>query len=103
MRKLGNVLQIVGDLENAEKNLLKSYRIAKDLSLEKDASEALFSLGNTAQAQSEVLFSLDKTEDSLKKAKEALGYYRKAETTTTEPIIRLQAQLNQLRLVVKNK
>ncbi|MGD1912687.1 MAG: CHAT domain-containing protein [Rivularia sp. (in: cyanobacteria)] len=103
LRKLGNVLQIVGDLKNAEKSLLESYRIAKDLSLEKDASEALFSLGNTAQAQSEVLFSLDKTEDSLKKAKEALGYYRKAETTTSEPIIRLQAQLNQLRLVVKNK
>lgn len=89
LRKLGNVLQIVGDLKQSEDILQVSFAIAKSLSLEKDVSEALFSLGNTARNQ--------------EKIQEALEYYQQAEATTTEPIIRLQAQLNQFRLLVKYK
>ncbi|MEM9927174.1 MAG: CHAT domain-containing protein [Cyanobacteria bacterium P01_D01_bin.50] len=103
LRKLGNVLQIVGDLKKAEDILQVSYAIADSLSLEKDVSETLFSLGNTASAQSELLFSLGDSVGALEEVKKALEHYKEAETTTTEPIIRLQAQLNQLRLVVKNE
>ncbi|MEO1378470.1 MAG: tetratricopeptide repeat protein, partial [Cyanobacteria bacterium J06635_10] len=103
LRKLGNVLQIAGDLKRSEDILQLSYAIAKSLSLEKDVSEALFSLGNMASAQSEVLLSLDNKTGALEELQKALDFYKEAETETTEPIIRLQAQLNQLRLLVKNK
>ena len=89
LRKLGNVFQIVGDLKESEEILHKSLALVKSLSLENEVSEILFSLGNTARVG--------------KKTEQALKYYQQAQAATTEPIIRLQAQLNQLRLLVENK
>lgn len=89
LRKLGNVLQIAGDLKESEEILQQSFAIAKSLSLDEEVSETLFSLGNTAR-----------TEGNIEKA---FLYYQQAEVATNEPITRLQAQLNQLKLLVDDK
>ncbi|MEM7556761.1 MAG: CHAT domain-containing protein [Cyanobacteria bacterium P01_A01_bin.84] len=89
LRKLGNVLQIVGDLKESEEILQQSLAIAKSSSLENEVSQTLFSLGNTARTGENI--------------QAALKYYQQAQAATTQPVTRLQAQLNQLRLLVDNQ
>ncbi|MGB6297944.1 MAG: CHAT domain-containing protein [Rivularia sp. (in: cyanobacteria)] len=89
LRKLGNVLQIVGDLKESEEILQQSLAIAKSLSLENEVSQTLFSLGNTARTGENI--------------PAALKYYQQAQAATTQPITKLQAQLNQLRLLVNSQ
>jgi CHAT domain-containing protein len=89
LRNLGNVLQVVGDLKEARLVLEQSLALASSLSSKQDVSETLFSLGNTARAQ--------------QRTEAALDYYQQAQATSTDPTTRIQAQLNQLSLLLEAK
>ncbi|MBD2775400.1 CHAT domain-containing protein [Iningainema sp. BLCCT55] len=88
LRSLGNVLQVVGDLKRSQKVLKQSLAWA-EASSDQAHSETLFSLGNTARAQQDT--------------KAALNYYQQAIATSGNSSIRLQAQLNQLSLLVNTQ
>lgn len=89
LRNLGNVLQVVGSLRESRLVLEQSLAIASS-SLKQNVSETLFSLGNTARAQ--------------RRTKAALDYYQQAQyAASTDPTTRLQAQLNQLSLLLETK
>lgn len=86
---LGNILQVVGDLSDSRRLLEQSLVLAKASSSNQAISEALFSLGNTARAQQDT--------------EAALNYYKQAQAVSTNPIALIQAQLNQLSLLIETK
>ncbi len=89
LRSLGDVRRLVGDLDESREILQQSLEIAQRLQSPQDISAAFFSLGNTARAQDET--------------KAALGYYEQAHAVSSSPTTKLQAQLNQLSLLLVNK
>lgn len=89
LRNLGNVLQVVGNLRKSRLVLEQSLAIASSSSSKQDVSETLFSLGNTARAQ--------------QNTKAALDYYQQAQAASADPTTRIQAQLNQLSLLLETK
>jgi len=99
LRSLGNVLRIVGDLEKSRQLLQQSLSVAKRWSRQRvppsasqsnqAISDALLSLGNTAKAQQDT--------------QAALKYYQQAATASASPTTLIQAQLNQLRLLLESK
>ena len=83
LRSLGDVLQLVGDLDKSREVLQQSLEISRRLQSPQNVSAALFSLGNTARAQQD--------------PKAALNFYQQAAQISTETT-KIQAQLNQLSL-----
>ena len=86
LRSLGNALRMVGDLDKSRQVLEQSLAVAQQLKSPSDISAILLSLGNTARAQQDT--------------KAALAFYQQAATASTSPILRNQAQLNQLSLLL---
>lgn len=115
LNSLGNVLRSLGNLNCSEKILeescLGSEKILKEsLSVATkvgDAiakSNALLSLGNTARAQSYAQVSLNNLNSAKDYAKKAIqDYQQAAQIAPVTSTVRLQAQLNLLRLLVEQK
>ncbi|WP_261208746.1 CHAT domain-containing protein [Laspinema sp. D2d] len=89
LQNLGNALQLVGDLPEAQRVLAQSLSIARNLRAAADISNTLLSLGNTSRA--------------LEDWDQALTYYREAAATATVPITQLDAELNQLSLSIETQ
>ena len=89
LRSLGSALLLVGDLEQSQAVLEESLAIAKNLQLTQDISATLLDLGNTAKARQD--------------QKTALAYYQQAAAIATVPITKIQAQLNQLHLLLEQQ
>jgi CHAT domain-containing protein len=89
LRSLGNALRMVGDLDKSRQVLQQSLATAQQLKSPSDISATLLSLGNTARAQQDT--------------KAALAFYQQAATASTSPILRNQAQLNQLSLFLDTR
>ncbi|MFN6568290.1 CHAT domain-containing protein [Dendronalium sp. ChiSLP03b] len=86
LRSLGNVLRVVGDLEQSRKILQQSLEVATRMRSPQVINETWLSLGNTATAQQDT--------------PAALNYYQQAAATSTSSTTRIQADLNQLRLLL---
>ncbi len=86
LRGLGIALQNTGNLSYAQEILQQSLAISQQLNLSEETSNTLFSLGNVARA--------------LKQPENAIAFYQQAATTTTQPLIQVEAQLNQLSLLI---
>lgn len=89
LRSLGNVLRVVGDLEKSRHILQQSKDVAEALSTPQAISYALLGLANTARAQQDI--------------PAAISFYQQAATASTSHFTRIQAQLNQLRLLLEDK
>ena len=89
LRSLGVALQVVGDLQQSQKVLEQSLAIAQRIDSSLDTSATLFSLGNTARA--------------LQEFDKALVLYQKATEKATTSYNQLEAQLNQLSLLVQTQ
>jgi CHAT domain-containing protein len=97
LRSLGNILQLVGDLKQSEEVLKQSLEVAQRLQSPANISATLFSLGNTIRAQQNR--NTDQTQRTL--PENALTYYRQAAEASTSPTTKIQAQLNQLSLLLE--
>jgi CHAT domain-containing protein len=86
LRSFGNALQLAGDLNQSRQVLQQSLSIAEKLDSPEDVSAALFSLGNTAQVQQDF--------------KGAIQFYQQAAAIAPNSITKVQAQVNQLNLLV---
>lgn len=89
LRSLGNVFRVVGNLTASRQILEQSLTVARKSSFPQAIADTLLSLGNTARAQ--------------QKIPEALSFYQLSASASTSPTTRIQAQLNQLSLLVDNK
>ncbi|MEM6403602.1 MAG: tetratricopeptide repeat protein, partial [Cyanobacteria bacterium P01_D01_bin.116] len=82
----GDTLRLMGDLETSQEVLLQSLAIAEKLDSQNDIASASLSLGNNARDR--------------ELREEAFKYYQRAIISSTSPINKIQAQLNQLRLLI---
>jgi CHAT domain-containing protein/tetratricopeptide (TPR) repeat protein len=87
LQSLGDVLRAAGDLETSSQVLQESLEIAENLENRDAIALAYNSLGNTARLQ----------EDN---AENALLYYRYAAEQSPTPELQIQAQLNELDLLI---
>ncbi len=125
LRSLGNVLRVVGDVEDldkllpdiikGEKKYLKQSELLLRESLEIsqnwrspiDSAEALLGLGNTARAayiSARDAYDRVETEQAKHEAetqiKKAVEHYQEAATTTPSKITQIQAKLNHLSILL---
>lgn len=89
LRSLGLVWQAVGDWQQSQTVLKESLAVAQAVNSTLNVSAALLGLGNTARGLEEI--------------PTALQYYQQAAQTATNPLNQLEAQLNQLRLLIQLK
>ncbi len=89
LRSLGNALFVVGDLDKSLTVLQQSLKIAQKLKLSQEITVTKVSLGNIAQAQQDI--------------PSALKFYQQASLSSTSLTTRVQAQLNQLNLLLSAK
>lgn len=88
LRSLGNTLLLVGNGNEAKHLLEQSLKMAVQLRLPEDTGSILLSLGSVARSQND--------------ASNALEFYRRA-VVDAAPITQMQAQLNQLSLLLEVK
>ncbi|MBD2505747.1 CHAT domain-containing protein [Nostoc muscorum FACHB-395] len=89
LRSLGDALLVVGDLEKSRLALEESLRIAQNLQSSADIAASLFSLGNNARKQKNNLL--------------AIAYYQQTVAASPPPLIKVQAQLNHLSLLIQDQ
>lgn len=86
LRSLGIALQVVGNVSQSRDILAQSLAITQQFDRGTELSLTLLSLGNTAR--------------SLQEIDAALEYYQQAARTASQAIVKLEAQLNELHLLV---
>ena len=99
LRTLGDVLQLVGDLQQSENVLKLSLQVAERLQSPANISSARFSLANTARAQR----TTNGERQSRQTSENPLRLYQQAAAEATSPTLRIQAQLNQLSLLIEEQ
>ena len=99
---LGKTMRVVAGtkLQDAYKTLEEALGIAERLNLTETAAEIHLSLGNTGEIFSNNI-TPDKEKDKDKYIQKALENYRQALTISQKPITQLQAQVNELHLLVE--
>lgn len=124
-RTLGNILRVVGNVEELEKSipilqnaekklnyleqsqqlLQKSLEISDNLKSPQDSAETLLGLGNTLRAayyRTKDAYNRAPTQNAPKEAQsqtlDAINFYQQAAIKTVSPNLRIQSQLNQLSL-----
>ncbi|NEQ23542.1 MAG: tetratricopeptide repeat protein, partial [Microcoleus sp. SIO2G3] len=88
LRHLGNTLKLVGEFNQSQEVLQHSLEVAEKLASSPDIAAALLSLGNTARTQADT--------------EAALTFYQRSATLASSPTTRIQAQVNQLSLLVES-
>ena len=88
-RNLGVALQVTGDLDLAEEMLHRSLSLAQKSNLKEESSMTWFDLGNVAA--------------TLAEYDRAIAFYQQAAATTSQPILKTKARLNQLGLLVSQQ
>ncbi|WP_373527768.1 CHAT domain-containing protein [Nostoc sp.] len=89
LRSLGDALLVLGNLPKSRQVLEESLTIAQNLQSSPDIGASLFSLGNNARKQ------LEKSQ--------AIAYYQQAVAASPSPLIKVQAQLNHLGLLIEDQ
>ncbi|HLO85941.1 MAG TPA: CHAT domain-containing protein [Nostocaceae cyanobacterium] len=99
LRSLGDTLLLVGDLTNSEITLRESLAIAQRLQLQGEIAASLFSLGNYTRTQQS---TQPTAQQKVEKISEAIAYYQQAIEISPSALIKTQAQVNQLSLLLED-
>lgn len=86
---LGDTLRLTGNISDSKKILEQSLAVAQKLNSDANIGEILLTLGNTYRFEG--------------KTQEALKFYQQAIDKSKFPAIKIQAELNKLRLLVDTK
>ncbi|MFW6296095.1 MAG: CHAT domain-containing protein, partial [Halothece sp.] len=107
LRNLGDTLRSIGNIETANQILQKSWEIVNKLNSSSEKSQVLLSWGNTQQSlyhQRRNLYQRTRNvfhrENAIATAKVALDYYTQTSQLSETDLIQVQAQLNQLNLLL---
>jgi CHAT domain-containing protein len=100
LRSLGNLLQVMGDLEKSQEVLEQSLAMATQAQSPTAISDTLLSLGNTTFAQGKIHSSIGNKALGEKEIDAAIIYYQEAALVAPSST-RIQAKLNQLSLLVE--
>ncbi len=99
LRSLGDALQLVGDLQQAENVLRLSLEIAQRLQSSPNISAAQLSLGNTLRSQR----MINADQQARQTSQGAVAFYQQAAENSTSPTLKIQAELNQLSLLIEEQ
>lgn len=103
LHSLGNAMRAIGELEKSRQLLQQSLQIAEELRYPATIAAVQFSLGNTANALAKRAIELDDLETGKTETQNAINYYQKSASASKLPELQVQAQLNQLNLLVENQ
>ncbi|MBD2181465.1 CHAT domain-containing protein [Aerosakkonema funiforme] len=103
LRSLANSLRAIGELEKSRQLLQESLIVAQELRSPAAISAAQFSLGNTNRALANRAKYLENTASAKTEVQAAISAYQQAAETSNSPIMRVQAQVNQLSLLVEER
>ncbi len=101
LRNLGKAYREVGSLQKSQEFLAASLAVAEKFALPKAKIAAELELGNTEQALAKLAIAIGNKKEAQEHYQTALSHYQQAATTSDSPILQLQAQLNQLSLLVE--
>ncbi|HEY9850789.1 MAG TPA: CHAT domain-containing protein [Leptolyngbyaceae cyanobacterium] len=101
LRSYGDVLRLTGELKKSEEVLTKSLNLA-EFQYPQNITEIKLSLGNTALAQAKRAKAVNDRKTEVTETQKALEFYQAASNDDALTTIKLQAQLNLLRLLVDN-
>ncbi|WP_287296073.1 CHAT domain-containing protein [Moorena sp. SIO2C4] len=101
LHNLGNVFRQAGDLEQSKQTLTESWKVTQLIKSPESQNQALLSLGNTERALATRAKDTNNHKASKQHIQEAITHYQQAAATTTSPITKIQAQLNQLSLLIE--
>jgi len=101
LRSLGDVLRVIGSIDQSQKVLGESLKVAQQLNSPQDIAATYLSLGNTVRtlANAEAIEPKQRREYR----KKVVNYYEQAHQLSTLPTTRIFAQLNQLSLLLESK
>lgn len=99
--QLGNTRRLIGDLDGSQEALEESLKVIQEFHLPNLQDEVQLDVGNTERASSERAIAIGKRSEALEHAQAAIDAYQKAEQDDRSSITSLQAQLNQLSLLIK--
>ncbi|UKO96111.1 CHAT domain-containing protein [Nostoc sp. UHCC 0870] len=97
LRSLGDTLMVIGDLAKSRTVLEQSLAITERLQLPAQMGASLLSLGNNARAN---LLNLGDKARAKQQLAQAIDYYQQSVTKSASPLTKIQAQLNQLSLLI---
>lgn len=104
---LGDILRAIGDLQLSQNILESSLTVARNLRSPLEESTALLGLGNTARAfvERQILLPAQDQDTTILilKTQAALNFYREAAQLSPSLTAKLQAQLNQLSLLLESQ
>jgi CHAT domain-containing protein len=108
LRSLGETQRLIGNLGESEQRLSESLQLAETSNLPDESAVTLISLGNTlqAQAQQRKIFA-ERTSNSIIQTEAdglfvaALEQYDEASAKASAQLVRVQAQLNQLDILIR--
>ena len=103
LQNLGNVRRQGGDLEESQRILTQSLAFAQQLKSPQEESEILLSLGNTERTLAKRAQAFNDENTAKNYIQEALNHYQQAALKATAPLTRIQAQLNQLSLLIESE
>lgn len=107
LNNISNILRQRGDLERSQALLEQSLELVKKLGtteeISQQESQILLSLGNTNLALARRAEDIKDKQNAQKYNQQALNNYQKAVKVTNFPITNIQAQLNQLSLLIENE
>ena len=100
LNSLGNVLRVIGDFNTSRTVLKQSLTLAKQLQSSTAIADTFLSLGNTAFAVGKTQHQVGNTDLAQKEFQAAFNFYQQAATNAVATT-RIQAQLNQLSLLLE--
>ncbi|WP_019505450.1 CHAT domain-containing protein [Pleurocapsa sp. PCC 7319] len=103
LNSLGSLFRQQGNLERSSEILSKSLALAQKLNLDSEISPVLLNLGNTKQALASQARSLNDLEQANNYQQQAEKHYQQVIVTASFPLNRIQAQLNQFRLLIDSE
>lgn len=101
LRNLGDILRIVGAIENSENILQQSWQMSQRLNDEPNISATLVSLGNTKRALGKRQATFNNQENAEMEYKDAFKYYQNAIAINAPTITNLRAKLNLFNLLIE--
>lgn len=103
LQTFGNVLRQGGNLEKSQDILTQSVELTQALALPQQESQTLLSLANTERTLAQRAKVFEDTAIKNNYIEAALTHYQQAAMKATIPLIRIQAQLNQLSLLIETE
>ena len=103
LRSLGNVLRVIGDFQQSQTVLQASLEIVQQGNVPQEERKTLLNLGNIERALANRAKEIKDIEQLEIHQKQAFNYYQKAVNLSSSSLLKIQAKLNQIELLINQE